>query len=135
VKSNKALETLNNLYDLLVEMNFHKEPSDFIDDLKEDNPFISKHLQNVLLHRTKAKAILKEKKFSALKKQFLKLKELGSEKLQQLYTPEEKAQLVPLFRKFEELDEKDISDINDDQDFLIFISSLKDKLEDGNDAE
>ena len=128
MKSNKALETLNNLYDLLVEMNFHKEPSDFIDDLKEDNPFISKHLQNVLLHRTKAKAILREKKF-------IELKKLGSEKLQQLFTTEEKAQLVPLFRKFEELDESDIADINKDQDFLIFISSLKDKIEDDNDAE
>lgn len=130
METNNALKRLNNLYDLLIEMNYHKEPADFISELKDEDPFISRHLKNVILHRSKAKAILKEKNYIELKKQFLSLKEYGFERLQELFTPKERVKMVPLFRKFEELGEKDKIDINEDQDFLIFISSLKDKLED-----
>ncbi|MEO1032768.1 MAG: hypothetical protein AAFX55_15255 [Bacteroidota bacterium] len=133
MENKTAIKTLNNLYGLLIEMNYHKEPVDFISDIQKEDPFISKHLQNVLLHRTKTKAIIKERKYIALKEQFNKLKELGLEKLQELFPPKEKVKMARLFRKFEELSEEDIKDINDDQDFLIFISSLKDKLKDSDD--
>ena len=135
METNKALNALKNFYGLLIEMNYHKEPADFVEELQEENPFISMHLKNVMLHRTKAKAILKKKKYIALKEQFLALKELGLDKLQELFAPKERIEMVKLFRKFEELTEKDIESINDDQDFLVFISSLKDKLEDKDGAK
>jgi len=132
---NNTLKVLKKFYGLLMEMNYHKEPADFVEELEEENPFISMHLRNVILHRTKAKAILKKKKYLALKEQFIALKELGLDKLQELFAPKERIEMVKLFRKFEELTEKDIDSINDDQDFLIFISSLKDKLEDKDGAK
>ncbi|WP_166967340.1 hypothetical protein [Yeosuana marina] len=130
METNNELKALKNFYGLLMEMNYHKEPADFVEELQEENPFVSLHLKNVMLHRTKAKAILKKKKYLALKEQFFALKELGLDKLQELFAPKERTEMVKLFRKFDELTEKDIDAINDDQDFLIFISSLKDKLED-----
>jgi hypothetical protein len=129
METNNALKTLRNLYGLLMEMNYHREPADFLNELDDKDPFISEHLRNVLLHRTKSKAMLKKKKFEAFKEQFIKLKEVGIEKLQELFSPAERVEMVKLFRKFEELTEKDIDAINEDQDFLTFVSSIKDKLE------
>ena len=130
METNKALKALNNLYGLLLKMNYHREPFDFIDEIKEDDVFVSKHLKNVMLRRSKTKALLMQSKYAELREEFLRLKEYGFERLQELFTPKERENMIPLFRKFEELGEKDIFDINEDQDFLIFISSLKNKLED-----
>jgi len=130
METNNALKTLRNLYGLFMEMNYHREPADFVSELNDKDPFISMHLKNVMLHRTKAKAMLKKRKFEELKEQFIALKNLGIEKLQELFAPAERIEMVKLFSKFEELTEKDIDAINEDQDFLTFISSIKDKLED-----
>ena len=113
-----------------MEMNYHTEPADFVNELNDQDPFISAHLKNVMLNRTKAKAILKRRKFEALKEQFIELKKVGLEKLQELFAPTERVEMVRLFRKFEELTEKDIDTINEDEDFLTFISSIKDKIDD-----
>ena len=135
MKKNNALKTLKNLYGLYMEMNYHSEPADFVNELNDKDPFISAHLKNVMLHKAKAKAILKKRKFEALKKQFVELKKVGLEKLQELFAPRERVEMVKLFRKFEELTEKDIDAINEDEDFLTFISSIKDKIEDQDDTE
>lgn len=135
METNNALKTLRNLYGLFMEINYHKEPAAFVDELNDKDPFISLHLKNVMLHRTKAKAILKKRKFEELKEQFMALKKVGSEKLQELFAPEERFEMVKLFNKFEELTDKDIEAINEDQDFLMFISSIKEKLEDEDDIK
>ncbi|WP_341215152.1 hypothetical protein [uncultured Wocania sp.] len=130
METNNAINTLRNLYGLFMEMNYHTEPADFVNELNDQDPFISAHLKNVMLNRTKAKAILKRRKFEALKEQFIELKKVGLEKLQELFAPTERVEMVRLFRKFEELTEKDIDTINEDEDFLTFISSIKDKIDD-----
>lgn len=130
METNNALKTLRNLYGLFMEINYHTEPADFVSELNDKDPFISVHLKNVMLHRTKVKAMLKKRKFEEFKEQFIALKKVGLEKLQELFPPAERVEMVQLFNKFEELTEKDIEAINEDQDFLTFISSIKDKLED-----
>src|SRR5690606_19032236 len=135
METNNALKTLRNLYGLFMEMNYHREPADFVNELNDKDPFISTHLKTVMLHRTKAKAILKKRKYEALKEQFVELKKVRLEKLQELFAPTERVEMVKLFRKFEELTEKDIDAINEDEDFLSFISSIKDKIEDEDDTK
>jgi hypothetical protein len=135
METNNALKTLRNLYGLFMEINYHTEPVDFVSELKDQNPFISVHLKKVMLHRTKANAILKKRKFEEFKEQFVALKNIGLEKLQELFAPSERVEMIKLFSKFEELTEKDINDINEDQDFLTFISTIKDKLEDKDDLK
>ncbi|UOB17507.1 hypothetical protein [Abyssalbus ytuae] len=130
METNKALKALDNLYGLLLEMNYHKEPIDFLSEIEEDDVFVSKHLRNVMLRRSKTKALLVQNKYKKLREEFLRLKEYGFEKLQELLTPKEKIELQPLFNKFKELEKKDEIDINEDQDFLIFISKIKDKIDD-----
>lgn len=130
MESNKALLVINNFYSLLMEMNYYKEPEDFIEELQNEDKFISEHLKKVKLHRTKAKAILKKMQIEEFKEKFIALKNAGVEKIQGLFTPEEKCEIVRLFSRFEELTEKDIETINEDQEFLTFMSYIKDKLED-----
>ena len=128
METNSALKALNNLYGLLLEMNYHKEPLDFIEEIKEDDIFVTKHLRNVMLKRSKTKALMMQSKYAKLREEFLRLKEYGFDKLQELLTPKERIELQPLFSKFKELEKKDEIDINDDQDFLIFMSKLRDKI-------
>lgn len=130
MESNKALKVLNNFYSFLMELNYYKEPEDFIEDIQKEDEFISTHLRQVKLHRTKAKAILKQIKIEELKEKFMALKNAGIENIKGLFTPKEKLEMVRLFSRFEELTEKEIEAINEDQDFLTFMSSIKDKLED-----
>lgn len=129
METNKALKALDNLYGLLLEMNHHKEPLDFLEEIEEDDLYVSKHLRNVMLRRSKTKALLAQNRYAKLREEFLRLKEYGFEKLKELLTSKEKIELQPLFNKFEELGEKDEIDINEDQDFLIFISKIKDKID------
>lgn len=129
MESNNALKALNNLYGLLLEMNYHKEPIDFLDEINEDDKYVSKHFRNIMLRRSKTKALLTQNKYAKLREDFLRLKEYGFEQLQELLTPKEKIELQPLFNKFTELETKDEIDINEDEDFLIFISKIKDKMD------
>lgn len=135
MESNKAIIALRNLSSLLIELNYHSEPANFMEELGDNDPFINLHLRNVLLQRTKAKALLKKKKFEELKIQFDELKKIGLEKLQALIKPADNMEMVKLFNRFEELTADDIDTIKDDQDFLSFISNLKDNLEDQNDSD
>lgn len=130
METNKALKALDNLYGLLLEMNYHREPLDFLEEIEEDDSFVSKHLRNVKLRRSKNRALLAQNRYVKLRKDFLRLKEYGFEKLQELLTPNERIELQPLFNKFKELEKQDEIDINEDQDFLIFISKIKDKIDD-----
>lgn len=134
METNSALKVLNNLYGLLLEMNYLKEPLEFVDEIKEDDEYVSKHIKNIMLRRSKTKAVMMQSKYAKLREEFLRLKEYGFEKLQDLLTPKERIELQPLFSKFKELEKKDEIDINDDQDFLIFMSKLSDKIGD-NDSE
>lgn len=134
METNNAIKALNNLYGLLLEMNYYKEPLDFVDEIKEEDEFVSKHLKSIMLRRAKTKALKAENRYAKLREEFLRLKEYGFEKLNELLTPKERIELQPFFSKYTELDKKDEIDINDDQDFLVFISKLRDKIED-NDPE
>jgi tRNA splicing endonuclease len=135
METNKAIEAIHNLYGLLMEMNYHRTPEDYIDELDQEDAFISKHLQKAMLYRAQAKALLKKKQQLSFIEAFNRFKEQGLEKIQALLTSQERTELIPLFRKFEELSKADQLDIYEDQDFLAFISTLKDKLEDHDEAD
>jgi hypothetical protein len=128
METNKALKALDNLCGLLLEMNYHKEPIDFLVEIEEGDVFVSNHLRNIKLRRSKVKALTMQNNYAKLREEFLRLKEYGFEKLQELLTPNERMELQPLFSKFKEIEEKDEIDINEDRDFLIFISKMKDKM-------
>ena len=128
MENNNALKALNNLYGLLLEMNYHREPLDFMDEITDDDAFVSKHLKKITLRRSKAKALLMQNKYAKLREEFLRLKEYGFEKLQELLTPKDRIELQPLFSKFKELEGKDEIDINEDQEFLMYMSKLIGKV-------
>ncbi|RYC51753.1 hypothetical protein [Flagellimonas olearia] len=131
MKRDEAIKTLNNLYGLLMEINYHKLPEDYIEELNDDNDFIKSHLRNVLRQRAIAKGILNQNRYNRAYDEFIRIKKMGVDKLKELIPQQDMAELVPLFSKFEELDEKDKKAIAEDEEFLIFISALKDKIERG----
>jgi ATP-dependent helicase/DNAse subunit B len=125
-----AVEILNNYYGLMIEINYHKPAEDYLDQLENANEFVNKHLDLIKLKQAKAKAIFIKKKYINLQNEFHRIKQYGVEELKKLLGAKERQDLVPLFRKFEELSKNEEIEIIDDNDFLDFISILKEKLND-----
>lgn len=125
-----AVEILNNYYGLMIEINYHKPAEDYLNELENTSEFVNKHLNQIRLKQAKAKALFMKKRYIALQNEFKKLKEYGVEELKKLLGVKERQDLVPLFRKFEELSKSEEADISDDNDFLDFISILKNKMDD-----
>lgn len=124
-----AIEILNNYYGLMIELNYHKPAEDYLDELENTSEFVNKHLKQIKLKRSKAKALFTKQKYIALQNEFKKLKEYGVEELKKLLGVKERQDLVPLFRKFEELSKNEEAEITDDNDFLDFIAILKEKMD------
>ena len=125
-----AIEILNNYYGLMIEINYHKPAEDYLDQLENTSEFVNKHLDSVKLKQAKAKAIFIKKKYINLQSEFQRIKQYGIEELKKLLGTKERQDLVPLFRKFEELSKNEEVEIIDDNDFLDFIATLKEKLND-----
>lgn len=121
---------MEHLFQVLMDINYHRDPIEFIPEIDENDPFINKHLNKYKRTRAKLKAKHNKKSYEDLAEKFLNLKKYGLSKLQEILTTEEKVELQPLFRKFEELDETDKSAILDDRDFLTFISKMDKKIND-----
>ncbi|GAA4334926.1 hypothetical protein [Flaviaesturariibacter amylovorans] len=130
---NSAKQILSNLYGLLMELNFHADGPDVMDELSDqEKQRVSLHLKKIKLLKTKYKAEANRQYFQRAFEQVQALKEKGIDELKKLLRPEDQMDLVPLFRKFEEITEKDKSSILEDTEILSMIELLKERI-DGSD--
>jgi hypothetical protein len=119
---------LNNLYGLLMEMNFHEPDEDVLQQFEsKPDSQILKHLMLVKQHTAKIKADINKRRFQALLDQFNLLKQNGLDEFKKLIRPEEQSQLIPLFHKFEGMSKEDEQDILNDQELLLLIKILKER--------
>lgn len=123
-------QVLSNLYGLMMEINYHRPDEDVIDELRQkQDPQLDKHLLRIRQLTTKLKAKENQLRFEKALEHIAKLKEKGLDELKKLISPQEQAQLVPLFRKFEELTEDDEASILEDQELLLLVEVLKNKID------
>ena len=128
ISSKKAM---SNFYGVLMEINFHKSDEEFLAEIQEKpDPKIDEHLLKIKQLSARLKAEATKARFKKAIEQIRVLKQKSMGELKRLIQPEEQAQLMPLFRKFEELSKEDETEICQDQELLLFIETLKDKLDD-----
>lgn len=127
-------QILSDLYGLMMEINFHREDDEVLKELQENpDPQIEKHLIRIKQFSTKMKAEANRIRFVKAKEQLALLKQKGIEEIQRLISPQERAQLAPLFRKFEELTKEDEEAIMEDQELLKLLEILNKQID--NDSE
>lgn len=125
-----AKQVLSDLYGLMMEINYHRPDEVVLEELKQKpDAQIEKHLVKIRQISAKLKAQANKERFQKAIDQIRILKEKGLDELKKLINPQEQADLVPLFRKFEELTEKDEAAIVEDQELLHLIEVLKNKLD------
>ena len=127
---NSAKQILSNLYGLLMELSFHADGPDVMDELSDnEKERVEQHLKKIKLLRTKYKAEVNKQYFQRAFEQIQALKEKGIEELKKLLKPEEQLDFVPLFRKFEEITESDKVSILEDTELLSMIELLKERVD------
>lgn len=126
---------LNNLYGLLMEINFHRSSDEILVELStQPDELVENQLLKMKQLSLQLKAQASRQRYESAFEQFKLLKERGLDELKNLLQPQEKVQLQPLFRKFEELSGEDEKSILDDQDLLLLINILQKKLDDSEDT-
>lgn len=126
-----AKQVISNLYGLMMEINLHRTDEDVLAELQSSNdPQIDKHLLRIKQITAKVKADATMVRFQKALEQIQLLKQKGLDELKKLIKPEERAELIPLFRKFEELSKDDEAAIIEDQELLQLMEILKDRLND-----
>lgn len=130
MKVNDSKQILSNLYGLLMEINFHRTDDDVLAEL-ENNPDnnIDDHLLKIKRLNAKFKASENKFRFEKVKEQIQKLKELGAEEINKLLKPEDKLEVAPLYRKFEEITAHDEKSIMEDQELLQLLKLLNQRLD------
>lgn len=130
MKTLSAKQVLSNLYGLMMEMNYYLPDEQLIIELQEKH---DSHLENHLIKIRQISARLKAQQnkanFQKAIEQIKALKEKGLDELKKIINPQEQAQLLPLFRKFEELTEEDKESIFEEQELLYLIEVLKNKMD------
>ncbi|MBS1753574.1 MAG: hypothetical protein KF741_13215 [Ferruginibacter sp.] len=123
-------EILNNLYGLMMEINFHRSDEDILAQL-QTNPDqqIDKHLLKIKQLSSKLRAEANKIRFQKAIEQITLLKQKGLDELKKFLKPQEQFQLVSLFSKFEELTSGDEAAILEDEELLNFMATLKDRLD------
>lgn len=125
-----AKQVLSDLYGLMMEINYHRPDEEVLEELQQKpDAQLEKHLVKIRQISAKLKAQANKERFQKAIDQIRILKVKGLDELKKLINPQEQAQLVPLFRKFEELTEKDEAAIVEDQELLHLIEVLKNKLD------
>lgn len=122
-------EILHHFYSLLLELNFHQDESGPPSAEYLTDPFIQKHLRQVKLKIAKAKAERKKSVYQLIVLEIDRLRNIGSEELKKLLTPQQVLQFQPLFSKFDSLSERDKYSIAEDEELLQLITVLKEKLD------
>ena len=126
----ESRKVLNNLYGLLMELNFHESEEEIIQQFEsKPDPQILKHLTIVKQHTAKIKADLNRRRYDGVLELWGKL-EKGMDELKKLIRPEEQAQFMPLFHKFENISKEDEKDILKDQELLLLMKILKERSDD-----
>lgn len=124
-------EVLSNLYGLMMEINLHQDDEDIFSELNANpDAQIDRHLVKIKQLNTKLRAEANKRMFQQAIEQIALLKQKGLEELKKLIHPQERAQLMPLFRKFEELTAEDEASILEDQELLHLMEILKDRIDD-----
>lgn len=122
----RAIEILNNLYGLMMEINYHKSDEDVLRELKESpDLFVEDHLMKIKRTMAKYRAMTNRNRIDMAMDQLRKLKEKGLDEVKKLLTPQEQVELAPLFRKFEELTPEDEASILEDQQLLKLLEKLQ----------
>lgn len=123
-------ESLNNLYGLMMEINFHQAEEDILTELQDNpDPFVEKHLKLVKQLSTKLRVVANKRKYTQALDQLKLLKEKGLEELKRLLSFQDQLELQPLFRKFEGLTPEDEASILEDQEILKLMEVLKNRLD------
>lgn len=128
--TSNAKQVLSNLYGLMMEINFHRQDQEVLEELQQKpDPQLDKHLLKIRQLSTKVRAQQNKYYFQQALDQLKKLKEKGLDELKKLISPEQQVQIIPLFRKFEELTKDDEAAILEDQELLYLIELLKNKID------
>lgn len=131
--STNAKQILNNLYGLMMEINYHRTDEDVLAEYKEKPDVqVNSHLVKIRQISAKLQAEANKARYANAIEQIAKLKERGIEEFKKLFNPSEQAELVPMFNKFTELSKKDEAAILEDQEMLHFMEILKDKVDGSN---
>lgn len=126
-----AKQILNNLYGLMLEINFHKADEVILVELKTaPDPQIDEHLLKIRQLTAKLKAESNRQKFNSVVEQVRLLRQNGIDELKKLILPQEQAEMIPLFHKFEQLTEGDEASILEDQQMLYLMEILKNRMND-----
>lgn len=127
--STNAKQILNNLYGLMMEINYHRTDEDVLAEYNEKPDVqVNSHLVKIRQISAKLQAEANKARYANAIEQIAKLKERGIEEFKKLFNPSEQAELVPMFNKFTELSKKDEAAILEDQEMLHFMEILKDKV-------
>jgi len=125
-----AKQIIDNLYCLLIDANINRNDDDVLNELNSVNDcFVDYQVKRFKKTMTKYHAIAQKNKFSEIKEELNRLRKLGTEKLLEYFTPQEKQQFQSCFRKFKELTETDEKSIMEDQELLLFIKKLKERTD------
>ncbi|WP_181309025.1 hypothetical protein [Rufibacter sp. XAAS-G3-1] len=123
-------ESLNNLYGLMMEINYHRPEEDVLGELQDHtDPFVEKHLKLVKQLSARFRAAANKKRYNDALDQLKSLKEKGFEELKKLLSFQDQVELQPLFRKFEGLTPEDEASILEDQEVLKLMEILKSRLD------
>ena len=130
MKSDTA-QILNNLYGLMMDINYHRDDVDVLDDLKaKPDAFVEDHLTRIKRAIAKNKAAAQRQNIELALDQLRQLKDRGLEEIRKLLTVQEQAEYAQLFRKFEGLSKEDEASILEDKQLLKLLERIKDSKDD-----
>lgn len=129
-------QILNNLYGLMLEINYNREEEEILSELVETQDLqINNHLIKIKQLTAKLKAESSKVRYQRALEQLAKFKEKGIDSFKKLFSAEEQLTLVPMFNKFTELSKSDEEAILEDQEMLFLLEILKDKASNIDDTE
>jgi hypothetical protein len=121
-------QILNNLYGLMLEINYQQEDQDVLAELEaKPDAVVNNHLLKIKQLTAKFKAEANRQRYADALNQLQLLKQKGIEEFKKLFSPNDQTKLVPMFNRFTELSKKDEQEILDDQEMLHFMEILKDR--------
>lgn len=128
---NNTAQILTNLYGLMMDINYHREDLDVLNDLKtKPDTFVEDHLTRIKRAIAKNKAAAQRQNIDLALDQLRQLKERGLEEIRKLLTTQEQAEYAQLFRKFEGLSKQDEASILEDKQLLKLLERIKQSKDD-----
>lgn len=121
-------QILNNLYGLMLEINYQQDDQDVLAELEaKPDSVVNNHLLKIKQLTAKLKAEANRQRYADAVSQLQLLKQKGIEEFKKLFSPGDQTKLVPMFNRFTELSQKDEQEILEDQEMLQFMEILKDR--------